>query len=305
MSEPTPTDGGSPNLRAAIRAATARLAEAGVPSADHDAQALAAHALGLERVELALAPVLPDSFADAYAELVQRRRLREPLQHIVGWAPFRYLTLTVRPGVFVPRPETESVAQVAVDEVRSRSATAERPVVVDLCSGAGGIAIAVATETNARVVAVDVAPEAVALTRQNAMSCGADVQVVQADVVDQGLLAELAAVVDVVVANPPYIPPGAVPIDPEVRDHDPEIALYGGGPDGLAVPGAVVAAAVRLLRPGGLLVMEHSDVQGPAVRDLVTVTGAFHDVRTLQDLAGRDRMVVARRAEAPHPSWPA
>ena len=305
MSEQTPSGGGRPSLRDAVRAATALLAEAGVPSADHDARTLAAHVLGLERVELALAPVLPDSFADAYAELVQRRRLREPLQHIVGWAPFRHLTLTVRPGVFVPRPETESVAQVAVDEVRSRPTTAERPLVVDLCCGAGGIAIAVATETDARVVAVDVAPEAVALTRQNATSCGADMQVVEADVADPGMLAELAAVVDVVVANPPYIPPGAVPIDPEVRDHDPDIALYGGGPDGLAVPGAVVAAAVRLLRPGGLLVMEHADVQGPAARELVAVTGAFHDVRTLPDLAGRDRMVVARRTDASRPSRPA
>jgi len=157
----------------------------------------------------------------------------------------------------------------------------------------------VATEVpGARVVAVDVSPEAVELTVENARAHGAQVRAVRGDVADPALLAELAGEVDVVVANPPYIPPDAVPVDPEVRDHDPQLALYGGGDDGLAVPRAVVAAASRLLRPGGLLVMEHADVQGPGARAAVVAAGAFDAPRTLPDLTGRDRMVVARRVVA-------
>lgn len=286
---------GTPTVRRAVREAGQILAAAGVPSPDHDARALAEHLLGV--TPLALAPEPDAAFHDAYAALVARRAARVPLQHLVGWAPFRYLRLAVRPGVFVPRPETESVAEVAVAEVRGL----DRPsVVVDLCCGAGGIAIAVATETGARVVAVDAAPAAVQLTAENAGACGADVRVELGDVRDPSVLADLAGMVDVVVANPPYIPPGARPIDPEVRDHDPELALYGGGPDGLEIPRAVATAAARLLRDGGLLVMEHADVQGPGARAMVAETGAFTDVRTEQDLTGRDRMVVARRAPRSH-----
>ncbi len=278
-------------LREAVRDASRVLADAGVPSPDHDARALAEHVLGVDT--LALAPEPGPGFPAAYADVVARRAAREPLQHIVGWAAFRHLRLTVRPGVFVPRPETEHVAEVAIAELRS----VERPVAVDLCCGAGGIAISMATETTARVVAVDASPAAVQLTADNATACRARLRVQLGDVRDALLLHDLTGEVDVLVANPPYIPPGAVPVDPEVRDHDPELALYGGGPDGLDVPRAVAAAAARLLRPGGLLVMEHADVQGAAARALVEATGAFEGSRTLPDLAGRDRMVVARRVE--------
>lgn len=283
------------NLRAVLRDAARVLAEAGVPSPEHDARALAAHVLGLERLE-PVGLTLPPSFGDDFAALVERRRRREPLQHIVGATGFRYVTLAVRPGVFIPRPETEVVAQEAVDEA-TRVADSRPPVVVDLCCGAGGIAVSVATEVpSARVVAVDVSADAVALTAANAASCGAAVRVEQADVTAPDVLADLDGTVDVVVSNPPYIPPGAVPTDAEVRDHDPALALYGGGPDGLDVPRAVVDVAARLLRPGGLLVMEHADVQGSAVRRLVRDTGDFAGERTRQDLTHRDRMVVARRA---------
>lgn len=281
----------APTLRQAVRDAGRALAEAGVPSAEHDARALAEHLLGT--TPLALAPEPDAAFHEAYARLVARRASREPLQHIVGWAPFRYLRLTVRPGVFVPRPETEAVVDVALAELRA----GDRPcLAVDLCCGAGGIAIAMASEAGARVVAVDAEPAAVRLTAENAAACGAELRAELGDVRDPDLLAELVGQVDVVVANPPYIPPGARPVDPEVRDHDPELALYGGGPDGLEVPRAVAAAAARLLRDGGLFVMEHADVQGPAARAMVTATGDFEDVRTRPDLTGRDRMVVARRA---------
>ncbi|MCC2314414.1 peptide chain release factor N(5)-glutamine methyltransferase [Cellulomonas xiejunii] len=286
-----------PGLRAYVEGAATVLAEAGVPSPRHDAVALAAHALGLARVELVLPPPLPEGFAAAYAGLVERRRRREPLQHIVGHTVFRFLTLRVEPGVFVPRPETETVAQLAIDEAAALAACGRRPLVVDLCTGTGAIAACVDTEVPAsRVVAVDLSDAAVGLARANAAAvAGPDLRVVQGDVRDPALLAELDGTVDVVVSNPPYIPSDAVPLDPEVRDHDPDVALYGGGADGLDVPRAVIAAAARLLVPGGLLVMEHAEVQDATARAAAAATGAFVDVRTVTDLTGRPRTLVARR----------
>lgn len=287
----------SPDLRALVEGASRILADAGVQSPRHDATALAAHVLGQERLELVLAPPVPDGFAEQFAGLVERRRNREPLQHLVGSTGFRYLTLLVEPGVFVPRPETEVVAQVAIEE----AARLTEPLVVDLCCGAGGIALSVATEVpGARVVAVDLSVEAVDLTRRNAVAVQADVRVEHGDVADPALLHELEGAVDVLVANPPYIPPDAEPVDPEVRDHDPDLALYGGGLDGLDVPRAVLRAAARLLVPGGLLVMEHAEVQDAAARDAARVTGAFEAIESRPDLTGRPRMLVARRAVQPH-----
>nr|WP_148234493.1 peptide chain release factor N(5)-glutamine methyltransferase [Cellulomonas flavigena] len=286
-----------PGLRAYVDGAAAVLTEAGVPSPRHDALALAAYALGLPRVEPVMAPPLPEGFAAQYAELVERRRSREPLQHIVGHTVFRYVTLRVEPGVFVPRPETETVAQLAVDEAAAVAARGGSPLVVDLCTGTGAIAVSVDTEVAAsRVVAVDLSDEAVGLARHNAGAVASRaLRVVQGDVRDPALLAELDGTVDVVVSNPPYIPPDAVPLDPEVRDHDPDLALYGGGSDGLDVPRAVIAAAARLLAPGGLLVMEHAEVQDAQARAAAAATGAFEDVRTVPDLTGRPRTLVARR----------
>ena len=283
------------DLPALVRGAATILAEAGVASPRHDAEELAAHALGVRRVNLVLPPPLPPGFSAAYAELIERRRRREPLQHITGTTTFRYLDLLVRPGVFVPRPETEVVAQAAIDE----AARTPRARVVDLCTGAGGIALSVASEVpGSRVWALDLNPAALDLARANAERAGAAVTVLAADVRDPalgGLVAELAARCDVVVSNPPYIPPDAVPTEPEARDHDPDLALYGGGRDGLEVPAHVIAAAAGLLRPGGLLVMEHADVQGAAARGLADRDGRFTDIETRPDLTGRDRILLARR----------
>jgi release factor glutamine methyltransferase len=287
----------APDLRALVEGASRILADAGVQSPRHDATALAAHVLGQERLELVLAPPVPDGFAEEFAGLVERRRNREPLQHLVGSTGFRYLTLLVEPGVFVPRPETEVVAQVAIEE----AARLTDPLVVDLCCGAGGIALSVATEVaGARVVAVDLSPEAVDLTRRNAVAVRADVRVEHGDVADPALLHELDGTVDVLVANPPYIPPDAEPVDPEVRDHDPDLALYGGGLDGLDVPCSVLRTAARLLVPGGLLVMEHAEVQDAAAREAARSTGAFTAIESRPDLTGRPRMLVARRSAQPH-----
>lgn len=284
-----------PSLAQLVAGATQVLAEAGVPSPEHDARALAAHALGLERLPVLLGERMDEDAMTAFAAGVERRRQREPLQHIVGSAGFRYLTLAVEPGVFVPRPETEVVAQVAIDEAAALLRAGTPPVVVDLCCGAGGIAIAVATEVpGSLVTAVDLSPAAVALTSRNAFSASVGaIRLEQGDVREPDLLADLDGTVDVVVSNPPYIPPDAVPIEPEVRDHDPDLALYGGGPDGLDVPRAVTALAARLLKPGGLFVMEHAEIQAEATRAIALAAG-FVEVRTIDDLTGRPRAVVAR-----------
>lgn len=291
MNEPAPT-------RAVLAAATEHLAAAGVPTPRVDAELLAAYVLDCARSALVLRKAFPAEALGRYWDLLERRAARVPLQHITGEAGFRYLTLEVRPGVFIPRPETETVAQMAIDAAAARPVPA---LVVDLCTGAGGIAISVATEVpGAKVWAVDLNPQAVALARANAARHGARLDVSVGDVRDPVLLAHLAGQVDVLVANPPYIPFDAEPIDVEVREHDPTIALYGGGEDGLEVPAAVVERARTLLRPGGVLVIEHGDEQGEAMREIVEERGGFTAVRTEIDLTGRERMVLAQRTEVAH-----
>jgi len=288
------TDGQGPpaDLRGALAAAATRLAEAGVPSAWADAQALAAHTLGVSRAELARLIVLGGPAPEGLPDLVARRAAREPLQHITGRASFRRLDLRVGPGVFIPRPETEVVAGIAIEEARASA----HPVVVDLCTGSGAIALAVADEVPAaRVVAVEVDPAAHAWAARNVAAAGGRVDLRLGDVADRRLTGDLDGAVDVVVANPPYIPPDGTPVDLEVSLHDPPLALYGGGDDGLSVPREVVAAAHRLLRPGGLLVMEHAESQAEAARALVAGTG-WVDLHTVVDLAGRPRALVARHA---------
>ncbi|WP_233153623.1 peptide chain release factor N(5)-glutamine methyltransferase [Kineosporia sp. R_H_3] len=291
-------------LRTALASTIARLTEAGVSSPPADAQLLVAHALGVPRAELSRRVVLGDALTPAQADTLERlvdaRADRVPLQHLTGTAGFRGIELSVGPGVFVPRPETELLAGLGVDVARRLVADgAEQVLVVDLCTGSGAVALAVADEVpQARVVALELDPSAVAWARRNVerLGLGDRVDVRAGDVTraDEGLLADVVGRADVVLANPPYIPPGMVPTEPEVRDHDPEVALYGGGTDGLEVPRAVVACAAALLRPGGVLAMEHADVQGDSARALVAGAG-WTDARTLTDLAGRPRTLVARR----------
>ncbi|MFB7799113.1 peptide chain release factor N(5)-glutamine methyltransferase [Isoptericola sp. NPDC056134] len=288
----------------AVRWATSRLGAAGVPSPRVDAETLLAHALGVDRSEArrlaVLDRVMPDGAADRFAADVERRADREPLQHLTGVAAFRHLELAVGPGVFVPRPETEEVAQVAIDEAVRVVAREGTAVVVDLCTGSGAIALAVATEVpGARVHAVELDAAAHGWAARNVAAATGDgaadavVRLLRGDA--RTALRELDGAVDVVVSNPPYVPPGAVPRDPEVADHDPAVALYGLGDDGLEVPRGVTAAAARLLRPGGLYVMEHAEVQAAAARAMVAGTTGFGPASTREDLTGRPRMVVARR----------
>lgn len=278
-----------------LAAAAERLAAAGVASPRHDAEALAAHVLGVERSRLVLAGPLTDGQRARYADLVDQRASRVPLQHLTGVAGFRRLDLSVGPGVFVPRPETEVLAGWAVDALRGLPA----PLVVDLCAGSGAVALALAQEApGARVHAVEVDPQALAWAERNAAARAAagdpPITLHRGDVTDPGLLAVLTGAVDLVTANPPYIPVGAT-VEREVAEHDPPVALWGGA-DGLDVVRAVERAAARLLRPGGLVGVEHADLQGAAVPAVFARTGRWLDVADHADLAGRPRFTTARRA---------
>ena len=293
-----------PSAREAVRGAAALLAEAGVPSPDVDARLLAEYLLGRP---LALAPAsadLPDGgagFLADYADLVARRAAREPLQHLTGAMYFRRLTLPAGPGVFVVRPETEALVDEALTLLAELAGDGPARV-VDLCTGSGAIALAIATERPRTAVhAVELSPVAARAAaaaadahRADLDAVGSALEVVRGDATDPGALAHLDGTVDVVVSNPPYIPPDAVPRDPEVRDHDPDLALYGGGVDGLEIPARVLARARALLRPGGAVVMEHAETQASALRASAARDG-WTGVRTAADLAGRDRHLVARR----------
>nr|WP_269328678.1 peptide chain release factor N(5)-glutamine methyltransferase [Kineosporia babensis] len=285
-------------MKSVLAGAVTLLSEAGVPSPSADANILVAHVLGVERRELSRRVILGYQLSadesSRLAGLLDQRSKRVPLQHLTGSAGFRRLDLLVGPGVFIPRVETEWVAGVAIEA----ASVLRDPLVVDLCTGSGAIALALADELPAaRVVAVELDPPAVQWAQRNIEALGSRVELRPGDAVrcHEHLLADLAGAVDVVVANPPYIPPDAEPTEPEVRDHDPVLALYGGGDDGLAIPRGVVEAAAGLLRPGGLLVMEHADVQGAGGRAL-TSPPEWIDVHTQRDLTGRDRALLARRA---------
>jgi release factor glutamine methyltransferase len=242
---------------------------------------------------------VPDALDPRVLDLAAgRRAAREPLQHILGFAPFRTLTLEVGPGVFVPRPETELVAGRAIDAALEVAATGVAPRVADLCAGSGAIGIAVATEVpSAEVSLVELDPAAFAYLARNVAAQGAEVRdrldAMRADARTALLAAN--GTLDVVVSNPPYIPPGATPREQEVADHDPAVALFGLGPDGLEIPRGITAAAARLLRSGGVFIMEHGDEQGAAVRTILAATGEWSEIVTAADHTARDRFVVATR----------
>ena len=271
------------------------LTRAGVPSPEVDAELLIGHVLGMSRGQLQAKALtgaaLTGEQVVAVRGLVERRAAREPLQHITGRAAFRSLELAVGPGVFVPRPETEYVAQVAIDALSA--VPSPEPIAVDLGTGSGALALALASEVpHSRVFGVENSPEAFPWTERNVTESGLpNVRVVFADLAHA--LPELDGTVDVVVSNPPYIPADAVPRDPEVRLFDPEAALYG-GVDGLDVVRKVSRTALRLLHRGGTVVIEHGELQGAEIRDLLTADG-WRAAATTRDLLGRDRATTALR----------
>lgn len=272
------------------------LSDAGVSAPQVDAELLAAYVLGVPRGRLPLATGFTADDLARFDELVARRAAREPLQHLMGTAAFRHLEVRVGPGVFVPRPETELLAGWGIEAARAAGGGA----VVDLCSGTGAIALAVAQEVpEAQVYAVERSPTALDWLRRNAVErAGAGdtpVRVVAGDVTDPGLLGQLAERVDVVLCNPPYVPDATV-VPPEVAEHDPAEAVFGGR-DGLAVIRPVIERAAALLRPGGVLGIEHDDTHAQVVPDLLRASGQFTEVADHTDLSGRPRFAVARRRD--------
>lgn len=284
-----------PTLADAVRHAADRLARAGVPDPQVDAELLAAHVLGMGRGGIQAALVRGDAIdhdaAEALESLVVRRATREPLQHITGLAPFRHLELRVGPGVFVPRPETEVVAQLAIDMLRV--AASASPVAVDLGTGSGAIALALATEVpHARVYAAENSVDAFVWTKENFAQTGAD-NATLAFIDLEHAFPELDGTVSVVVSNPPYVPDAAIPRDPEVRLYDPPAALYGGD-DGLDVVRVVSTVGLRLAHPGGAIVIEHGEWQGEAIRAILSADG-WRAAATHPDLTMRDRATTALR----------
>ena len=273
-------------LRSAIDSATTLLADAGIDSARYDAEELAAHFAGTERGRLSLLGPPDDTFFDHYNAAVAARSRRVPLQHLTGTAAFGPLTLSVGPGVFIPRPETEAMLEWAVAQTLP-----VKPVVVDVCTGSGALALALARHwPDARVIGLDDSDAALDYARRNA--AGTPVEFVCADVTDSGVLTELDGQVDLVVSNPPYVPDGAE-LEPEVIDHDPPHAVFG-GPDGMAVIPAVARLAGRLLRPGGLFAVEHDDTTSSMTAETISSTELFDDIVARTDLTGRPRFVTAR-----------
>jgi release factor glutamine methyltransferase len=273
-------------LRSAIDSATTLLADAGIDSARYDAEELAAHVAGTERGRLSLLGPPDDTFFDHYNAAIAARSRRVPLQHLTGTAAFGPLTLSVGPGVFIPRPETEAMLEWAVAQ-----ALPAKPVVVDVCTGSGALALALARHwPGARVIGLDDSDAALDYARRNA--AGTTVEFVRADVTHSGVLTELEGQVDLVVSNPPYVPDGAE-LEPEVIDHDPPHAVFG-GTDGMAVIPAVARLAGRLLRPGGLFAVEHDDTTSSMTAETIRSTELFDGIVARTDLTGRPRFVTAR-----------
>lgn len=268
---------------AVLAAVTAALTRAGVPTPVAEARTLV-DTFGAPATDLAVGDTA------ALQRAVERRAAREPLEYITGAARFRSLDLAVGPGVFVPRRESEVAVQLAVDELSRSGAT--QPVAVDLGTGSGAVALALATEVPAALVyGVEVSPAAFAWTERNfTVLAPRNTRAVLGDL--HGALPELDGDVDVVIANPPYIPVGAVPRDPEVRLHSPEVALFGGA-DGLDLVRGIERTGRRLLRPGGLLVVEHGELQADAVAAVLRVHG-WMDIRCSRDHLDRDRATAAR-----------
>ncbi len=282
------------SLRVQIMAATAALTEAGVPSPQYDAEELAAYMLGVSRTRLGLHPLVESDWVERYRSLVARRASRVPLQHLTGSAVLGRTEIQVGPGVFIPRPETEVLVEWSLAAIKDVVA----PVVVDLCSGTGAIALAIAqARPDATVHAIERADGALAWARRNLElhndAGGTPIDLRGGDVFDQRLVNDLDGTADLVTANPPYVPEGTV-VDPEVADHDPAEAVFAGA-DGLSVIKPLISVAAGLLKPGGALAIEHDDTHGESVPALLSARRVLADVEDHQDLTGRPRFVTARR----------
>ncbi|MFH6889287.1 peptide chain release factor N(5)-glutamine methyltransferase [Corynebacterium aurimucosum] len=290
----------------ALRDATERLRAAGVPSPEWDARLLAAHLIHCGHMDIPLNEAPIPGFDVAYGALVGRREAREPLQHILGVAWFGPLELEVGPGVFIPRPETEVLADWGVKFLTKLNSwetkklnswetktNAHPPRVVDLCAGSGALALYVAHYVpQAEVWAVELADAALAYTRRNVARHDRDVQLIQGDVTDPYVLSELHGTVDLVLTNPPYVPE-TPDLDPEVYQ-DPHEAVFGGA-DGMETITAMIPTIAALLRPGGKVGIEHDDDTSEQVQEALRADGGFTHIEVLKDLTGTARFVTAER----------
>jgi release factor glutamine methyltransferase len=282
------------SARSLLADAEALLAEAGVASPRVDAELLLSHVTGVPRSLLLVAARPNDLQRRSYTDLVEARARRVPLQHLIGSAAFRFVDVEVGPGVFVPRPETEVLAGWAIHQAREFFAQGLNrqwePRVVDLCTGSGVIALAIVHEVpGVAVHAVELDEPAFGWAQRNLSGTGVDLRL--GDAADA--FADLDGGVDVVVSNPPYIPLDAwESVAPEVRDHDPALALWSGD-DGLDAIRMIEKTAWRLLKPGGVVGVEHADVQGESAPEVFGQRWA--DVRDNRDLAERPRFVTARK----------
>lgn len=306
------TPGARTPLWPALAQATETLRAAGVHSPRADAEYLAAHVLGVQRTRLALLPSLTAEQLSHFTELVVRRAKRIPLQYLTGTAVMGDIDVAVGPGVFVPRPETELLFAWALGQLATRRQR-DTAVVVDLCTGSGALALAIAhARPDVVVHAVEHDPDAARWARRNAdtqRNAGdTPIALHQGDVTDPGVLSDLNDAVDLIVANPPYVPTqrrasdtGLSELDPEVFAHDPHVALFGGA-DGLAVITPMIATIARLLRAGAVAAVEHDESHGAQVAQLFSVTGQFTAIMEHPDLSGRPRFVAARKATGAAPA---
>jgi release factor glutamine methyltransferase len=280
--------------------ATEILNQAGIDSAHVDASLLLASVMKIERSQLSPFAEIPVVEAATFSELVNQRAKRIPLQHITGEAHFRHITLKVGAGVFVPRPETELLVEAGIESLCEIDSPR---TAVDLCTGSGAIALSLACEVaNTTVFAIEQSSDAFTWLQRNVEAhetqlekVSSKVVCVQGDATDLALLAELAGSVDVVLSNPPYIPDAMIPRDPEARDHDPAMALFG-GPDGLDVARGVARVAQMLLKPGCMFGMEHADVQGESVPELLDEIGGWSQVKDHVDYNKLPRFTTAMRS---------
>jgi release factor glutamine methyltransferase len=306
----------SKTVRLVIEEITHVLSAANVPSPHADARELVSFVLKIPKNRLAaVTGITPEQLARVRA-LAAERATRVPVQHLTGRAPFRYLELAVGPGVFIPRPETETMVGWGLDQLADRLAGTPEPLVVDLCSGSGAIALSVAHEhPGARVVAVERLPGALSWLRRNASGAasgrsGAEpavkqtrpigpasssIEIVDGDATSAETLSDLDGRVDLVLCNPPYVPSASL-VAPEVADHDPAPAVFAGA-DGLAVIRGIVPRAAALLRPGGAVAIEHDDGHGEAVPALLRAAG-FDSVEDHRDLTGRPRFATGYRVRS-------
>ena len=284
------------DIKPLLRSAKDRFASQGI--SEVDAEHLFAYVIGLSRMDLHN-PVLLEStlkscgdfgvIEDTFARLVSRRANHEPLQYLTGVAYFRYLEIEVGPGVLVPRPESELLVDAVLTHVSNISEKSEAAIsVIDLGAGSGALALAIATEApQTRVIAVEKSPEAITWLKKNVAAISENVRVVEGDVAE----VLMGVTCDIVIANPPYVP-DSQSLPKDVADHEPHIALFG-GPTGMELPQRFIDAAARLLKRGGVLAIEHTEIQGPLIAQALEST--FTEIVLHYDLTNRPRWTSAVR----------